>query len=414
MRHRNRSSLWLFASLAAPILLAAACGSEPQPQSPADEPPPASPPASKAPETSAGASTTAAPAAPTTPAAEATPAAAVAAKTPKQVTGVAVSKTGRLFVNFPRWVDEPTPSVAEVAADGSLTPYPDAAWNGWQKDKGDVKKQFVCVQSVFVDDTDTLWILDPAAPAFQGPVRGGPKLLKVNLATNKVERVYAFDDKAAPQGSYLNDVRIANGHALMTDSGLGAIVVLHLGTGKARRLLDKAPPTKAEAGIEATIGGKPWRGGDGKTPAINSDGIALDPKREHLYFQALTGKTLYRVPVAALLDDKLAPDALGQKVERVTATQPTDGIEFDAAGNLYMTALEESAIKVLRPGGKLEVFAQAAEYEWPDSIAIGPSGDLYFTTSQIHLMPAFNGGKDMRKPPYRVYRISTAGAAGKL
>jgi sugar lactone lactonase YvrE len=408
MRHQNRSSLGLFASLAAQLLLGAACSSGPQ--APAAEPPPAAP-APKAPETSAGAATTAAPAAPTAPAPAA--AAAIAVKTPKQVTGVAVSKTGRLFVNFPRWVDEPTPSVAEVAADGSLTPYPDAAWNGWQKEKGDVKKQFVCVQSVFVDDTDALWILDPAAPAFQGPVRGGPKLLRVNLATNKVERVYAFDDKATPQGSYLNDVRIANGHALMTDSGLGAIVVLHLGTGKARRLLDKAPSTKAEAGLDATIGGKPWRGPDGKTPALNSDGIALDPKREHLFFQALTGKTLYRVPVAALLDEKLAPDALGAKVERVTATQPTDGIEFDAAGNLYMTALEESAIKVLRPDGKLEVFAQAPEYEWPDSIAIAPSGELYFTTSQIHLMPAFNGGKDMRKPPYRVYRISTAGAAGK-
>jgi sugar lactone lactonase YvrE len=407
MRYRYRSSLWLFASLAAQLLFLAACGSEPQPQAP--NTPSAAPttPKAPAPEPSAAAASTAAPAAP------AAPAATVAVRTPKQVTGVAVSKAGRLFVNFPRWVDEPTPSVAEVAADGSLTPYPDAAWNGWQKDKGDVKKQFVCVQSVFVDDTDTLWILDPAAPAFQGPVPGGPKLLRVNLATNKVERVYPFDDKAAPKGSYLNDVRIANGHAFMTDSGLGAIVVLNLTTGKARRLLDKAPSTKAEAGIEATIGGKPWRGADGKTPQINSDGIAIDPKREHLYYQALTGRTLYRIPIAALLDDKLAPDALGKKVERVTATQPTDGIEFDAAGNLYMTALEESALKVLRPDGKLEIFAQSPEYEWPDSIAIAPSGELYFTTAQIHLMPAFNGGKDMRKPPYRVYRISTGGAAGK-
>ena len=403
---RNRNRFWLFPSLAAQLLFVAACGSEPQPQVPAVDAPSAastSPSKAPAPEPSAAAAaaTTGSPAA---------PAAAVAVRTPKQVTGVAVSKAGRLFVNFPRWVDEPTPSVAEVAADGSLTPYPDAAWNGWQKDKGDVKKQFVCVQSVFVDDTDTLWILDPAAPAFQGPVPGGPKLLRVNLATNKVERVYAFDDKAAPKGSYLNDVRIANGHAFMTDSGLGAVVVLNLGTGKARRLLDKAPSTKAEAGLEVTIGGKPWRGGDGKTPQINSDGIALDPKREHLYYQALTGKTLYRIPIAALLDEKFAPDALGAKVERVAATQPTDGIEFDAAGNLYMTALEESALKVLRPDGKLEVFAQSPEYEWPDSIAIGPSGELYFTTSQIQHMPPFNGGKDARKPPYRVYRISAAGA----
>ncbi|UQA57640.1 SMP-30/gluconolactonase/LRE family protein [Polyangium aurulentum] len=252
----------------------------------------------------------------------------------------------------------------------------------------------------------------PAAPAFQGPVRGGPKLLRVSLATDKVESVYAFDDKAAPQGSYLNDVRIANGHAFMTDSGQGAIVVLNLTTGKARRLLDKAPQTKAEAGIEATIGGKPWRA-DGKTPPINSDGIAIDPKREHLYFQALTGKTLYRVPLGALLDEKLAPDALGAKIERVATTQPADGIEFDVDGNLYLTALQESAIKVLRPDGKLEIFAQSPEYEWPDSIAIAPGGEMYFTTSQIHLMPRFNDGKDMRKPPYRVYRMSTIRALAK-
>jgi sugar lactone lactonase YvrE len=398
MRLRSLSSLLLFASVAVGILCAG-CGSEPPAQAPsATQPPPSD----------------TQPPAPQTPVAgtPATPAATVAVKTPKQVTGVAVSKAGRIFVNFPRWVDEPTPSVAEVAADGSLAPYPDAAWNGWQKDKGDVQKQFVCVQSVFVDDTDTLWILDPAAPAFQGPVRGGPKLLRVNLGTNKVERVYAFDDKAAPQGSYLNDVRIANGHAFMTDSGQGAIVVLDLATGKARRLLDKAPATKAEAGVEATIGGKPWRA-DGKTPQINSDSIAIDPKRENLYFQALTGRTLHRVPIAALLDEKLSPEALGAKVERVATTQPTDGIEFDVDGNLYMTALEESAIKVLRTNGKLEVFAQSPEYEWPDSIAIAPGGEMYFTTSQIHHMPGFNGGKDMRKPPYRVYRISTLRALAK-
>lgn len=404
MRLQRPSTLWLLAPLALQLLCAAACGSEPQPQTPAVEPTPSpgEPAATPAP----------APAATQAPA-PAAPPATVAVKTPKQVTGVAVSKNGRLFVNFPRWVDEPTPSVAEVGSDGSLTPYPDAAWNGWQKDKGDPKKQFVCVQSVFVDDTDTLWILDPAAPAFKGPVRGGPKLLRVNLGTNKVERVYPFDDKVAPPGSYLNDVRLANGHAFMTDSGLGAIVVLDLATGKARRLLDKHPSTKAEAGLEATIGGKPWRGADGKTPQIHSDSIAIDPKREHLYYQALTGKTLYRIALAALLDEKLAPEGLQAKIERVTATQPTDGIEFDAAGNLYMTGLEESAIKVLRPDGKLEVFAQSPEYEWPDSIAIAPGGELYFTSSQIHLMPGFNGDKDLRKPPYRVYRISTTGAAKK-
>lgn len=354
----------------------------------------------------------ASPAASAAPTLPAVPAATIAVRTPKQVTGVAVSRSGRLFVNFPRWVDEPTPSVAEVAADGSLTPYPDADWNGWRTGSGDVAKRFVCVQSVFVDDSDTLWILDPAAPGFQGPVRGGAKLLRVNLGSNAIERVYAFDERAAPAGSYLNDVRIAKGHAFMTDSGRGAIVVLDLATGEARRLLDRSPATQAEAGVDVVIAGKPWRA-DGETPRIHSDGIAIDPKRENLYFQALTGRTLHRVPIAALLDDRLSPGALAATVERVATTQPTDGIEFDVDGNLYMTALEESAIKVLRSDGRLDILARSPEYEWPDSIAIAPGGELYFTTSQIQHMPAFNAGKDLRQPPYRVYRMSTLRAGTK-
>ena len=97
----------------------------------------------------------------------------------------------------------------------------------------------------------------------------------------------------------------------MSDSGLGAIVVLELATGKVRRLLEDHPSTKAEAGLEPIIGGRPWKFADGTTPQVHSDGIALDPKLEYLYYKALLGRTLYRVPVAALLDEKLSSQALG-------------------------------------------------------------------------------------------------------
>jgi hypothetical protein len=42
------------------------------------------------------------------------------------------------------------------------------------------------VQSVVVDDQDNFWLLDPAAPKLQETVKDGPKLVKVDLATNKV------------------------------------------------------------------------------------------------------------------------------------------------------------------------------------------------------------------------------------
>lgn len=330
----------------------------------------------------------------------------IAARTPKQLAGVAISRTNRIFINFPRWVDEPTPSVAEVAADGSLVPYPNEAINAWDKVPGEsAKRHFVCVQSVVADE-ERLWILDPASPGFQQVVPGGAKLLKVNLATNKIEHVYHFDDKDAPLKSYLNDVRIAHGCAFMTDSGIGAIVVLDLSTGKVRRLLENHASTKAEPGVEPVIGGRLWKfSSDNTTPQVHSDGIAIDPLGKYVYYKALTSRTLYRIPISELLDHSLSPAALGGHVERVATPGPTDGLEFDKKGNLYLTALEENAIKVLRPNGQLEVFATAPEFLWPDTITMSDDGDLLFSASQFHLMPAFNQNVDKRTPPYKVFRL---------
>lgn len=330
----------------------------------------------------------------------------VAATTPKQLAGVTISKAGRIFVNIPRWVDEPTPAVAEIASDGALIPYPNAGINNWDGLPGDsASKHFVCVQSVVVDEEDFLWILDPASPGFQAVISGGPKLLKVNLTNNTIEKTWHFDDTAAPLKSYLNDVRFANGHAFISDSGLGAIVVVNLTTGQVRRLLEDHPSTKAEAGVEPVIGGKPWKFADGTTPQVHTDGIAIDPAKKYVYYKALVGRTLYRIPVAALLDESLTAHDLGNKVEQVAMLEPTDGLEFDKDGNLYMTALEWNAIKVLRPDGKLEVFARATDFLWPDTITMSNDGHLLFSASQFHLMPAFNGNEDKRTSPYKVFRL---------
>ena len=149
----------------------------------------------------------------------------VASFAKQQVTGVAVSAQGRVFVNFPFWSDDHTISVAEVV-DGKLRPCPDEAWN--VKD-GPVNKRWVCVQSVVVDDQDALWVLDPASPKTEAVVKGGPKLVKVDLLANKVAQTITFDESIAPERSYLNDVRMdtKTGHAFITESGTGSIVVVN-------------------------------------------------------------------------------------------------------------------------------------------------------------------------------------------
>jgi sensor domain CHASE-containing protein len=59
-----------------------------------------------------------------------------------QVTGVAVTKDGRRFVNFPRWTDDAPISVAELLPDGSLRPYPNETWNAWRNDRAARRRTF--------------------------------------------------------------------------------------------------------------------------------------------------------------------------------------------------------------------------------------------------------------------------------
>ena len=51
-------------------------------------------------------------------------------------------------------------------------------------------QRWICVQSVVVDDQDALWVLDPASPKTEAVVKGGPKLVKIDLVTNKVTQTH--------------------------------------------------------------------------------------------------------------------------------------------------------------------------------------------------------------------------------
>jgi sugar lactone lactonase YvrE len=308
------------------------------------------------------------------------------ARSERQWTGVAVSRDGRIFVNYPRWSEDVIFSVGEIEESGDVTPFPDAGWNTWNE-KSLPGDHFICVQSVFIDGDDHLWILDAANPGFAGVVAGGAKMVKVDLGRNKVADVIAFDETIAPPGSYLNDVRVDAGlqTAYITDSGLGAIVVVDLRTKKSRRLLSGHPSTRSE-GITLMIEGRQWLRAD-EPPDVHSDGLALTSDGKYLYYQALTGRTLYRIETRWLRDESLTAVQLGNRVESMYETGAADGIAFGHDRYLYVTSIEDNAIKKFVRLGTLETVAQDSRLRWPDSIARGPDGYLYVTTSQIHLGP---------------------------
>jgi sugar lactone lactonase YvrE len=324
-----------------------------------------------------------------------------------QLTGITVSKSGRMFVNFPRWSDKYLNAVVEVMKDGSTKPYPDSNWNIWDMKAASAGDHFVCVQSVVTDDTDTLWVIDPAAPLLASIVPGGPKLVRIDLATNKITNVYHFGPDTAKTNSYLNDVRVDTNRkfAYITDSGAGGIVVLDLNTGIAHRALDGNPSVMAEKGVQISVNGKPVVGPNGKTPQINSDGIALSHDGESLYYKPLTGAMLYRIKTGLLRNASASPAAISAGVEKVAKTFPSDGLWMDAQDRIYIGSINESTIyRIVK--GKMEKLASDPRLEWPDTFSQGPDGRMYISASHINDGPQFNHGKSTRSMPYSVFKFA--------
>jgi sugar lactone lactonase YvrE len=322
----------------------------------------------------------------------------------RQVTGVAVSDEGRVFVNFPRWGGFHDLSVAEMTSDGPLA-YPDADWNSWtMDDPGRPAERFVCVQSVVVDSDDTLWILDPASAGMAGVVEGGAKLVAVDLATNAVRDVIQFDGNAAPTASYLNDVRIDTDTrtAYITDSGLGALLVVDLDSRQARRVLDGHPALRADPGVVPEIGGSPWRLPNGQVPQIHADGIALDRSSGRLYLHALTGRRLWSLPTDALRDPDADDSVLASLLRDHGETVVTDGMLAAPDGSILHSALELDAVVAFRPDGRQAKIVSDPLLAWPDSFALSSDGLLYVTTSRINESELF--GRP-RTEPYRLLRL---------
>jgi len=323
----------------------------------------------------------------------------------RQFTGIALSSSGRLFLVYPCWLDEHTHSLVEVMADGKVKPYPDEKWNSWKKGEPG-KEKFVCAQAAYVDSQENLWIVDPASPQMEGVVEGGAKLVRISLKDNRVERVYPLDSQLAPKESYINDVAVDTKRqvAYLTDSGIGALVLLNLKNGKGKRFFEKHQATLSDSSYIFKVNGKELANEKGPVK-IHSDGIALSPDGRYLYFKPLTDIKLSRIETKWFFDRKLKAEKVADKIERLGTVCITDGMAVDRRGNLYLGDITHREIIRYEPDGKTEIIFKDDRLLWPDSFALSKDNYLYMTCSQIHLMPWFNEGKSLRTSPYTVYKL---------
>ncbi len=335
-------------------------------------------------------------------------------------TGVTVSHKGRIFVNFPKWGDDVQFTVAEIR-DGEAIAYPNQSINNTNEEEQ--ASTLVSVQSVVVDPADRLWILDTGSPLFKPTEYGGPKLVCVDLNTNKITKKILFPQVVALPTTYLNDVRFDlrrgnEGMAFITDSsqnGPNGIIVVDLASGESWRRLKNHPSTKAEElqTFLPIVEGRPFlehqqNGSVKQGASMGADGIAISADGSSLYYCPLGSRKIYSVSTDALanrnIDEREVIVTVNDEGDRGGAS---DGLESDSEGNIYSTNYEHNAIFRRRHSDKLwETVVHDQRLLWPDTLCLATDGYLYVTANQLHRQARFNKeGKDLRRKPYTLFRI---------
>lgn len=314
--------------------------------------------------------------------------------------GIATTTSGRIFLPFCRIDGSSGPQVVEWKS-GAPVAYPNAAWNGWHPGD-DARGMFVRVNALRVGPDGALWIVDVGAPGLGKPkVAHGPKIVKVDLATDKVMRVYDLDSMTSDK-SYIDDLRFHGSTAFVTDAGWPGVIVLDLVSGAARRVLDGDPSMTAQRPI--TADDRVLRGPDGMPVKIHADQLEVSPDNRFLYYQPASGP-MSRIATRYLDDAKLSNAQLAKHVTTFAKTTSTGGTAIDAQGNIYSSDTNQRRVLKIAPDGAISTVIQDPRLLWVDAMWIDDAGYLYMPAAQLDRMAPFNRGVSKVQYPISVYKI---------
>lgn len=311
---------------------------------------------------------------------------------PGNVTG---SRGGRVFFSHHPFT-EPWRFAAGAVfelVDGQARPYPNAA----------MQAELRGVLGMTVDAQDRLWLVQPA-----GLERRPTRLLAFDLKTDTLLFTQELSGVAAP---FAQDLRAAPDGATiyLADTGVlrftePALLVFDVATRTTRRVLEGHASVRPQDWVITTREGPYTLGYGLVTFSVGVDGLAVSHDGEWLYYATMSHDSVYRVRTRDLRDVSLSATALAERVARVGPKPLSDGIEIDAANNLYITDVEHGGVARLSAAGELQTLVRSDEIVWADGIHIDAAGAVLFTDSQI---PAYID--PLLRPPGRG-RIASAGA----
>lgn len=310
-----------------------------------------------------------------------------------------ITPDGRRIVSLHQFFN-PERVLAEVGANDALVHFPAPG-------EGALPTGLAAVLGIRSDTAGVLHILDNGNTA-----KAPPKL--VLWDTRAGRHVRTIDLAAATDtNSFVNDLAFdyTRNRLYISDPAGGpnaAIIVVDLASGAARRVLQGHESVVPEQFEFATEGITPTRrrpDGSLEKPRIGVDGIAIDYRHEWVYYAPLHGRTMYRIPAAALADPAAAA-SLPSRVERYATKPPSDGMVMDEAGNIYLGDLPNNAFGVITAADRqYRELARRDDLKWVDDFEFGADGWLYVVTTQLHRSPELNAGRRAEQPPFRVFRM---------
>lgn len=328
--------------------------------------------------------------------------------------GIAPARDGRIFLSFPRLDEPPAPATLAELIDGRAVPFPDELVNAY--DPSDPRHHFVSVHGITLGPGGRLLALDTGARSLSGGDPRAAKLYVIDLDRNAIVHGIGFPADVCLPTSYLNDLVIdytrgKAGYAYISDSGAkgpNGIVVVDLDSGDAWRKLSGHPSVRAVStpgfGIATKSGPK--------TLTAGADGIALSPDGRTLWWTPLGSYELFSIDTDILVAPHVDPEQVARHVVTHTRREfGCDGLDCDREGRVYLTDVTNGGLQRFIPADERyeRLLHGDGRMEWPDAVKLGPERIVYVTDSQLNRAPLLNDGRDLRQPPYLLYRAAIDG-----
>ena len=322
----------------------------------------------------------------------------VVASLPISPGNITLTPDNRLFCSLHQFYNPEIP-VAELV-DGRLQPLPITL------DYPEIT--FESVLGIQADANGYLWILDNGNQS-----QSLPKLVAWDTLHNQLARVIYLPPPITLSNSFVNDLAIdlTRNVIYISDPIAGiesALIRVDLNTDLATRILQGHQSVIPED-IDLIIDGVPVRikQADGTfiRPHLGVNGLVLDTNNEWLYFCPMHGTSMYRAKSADLCNPSLSAEELASRVERYSDKPICDGISIDQDNNIYLGDLAANNIGTIKPDRSYQLLVTEEKLPWIDSFSFGADGFLYFNCDQLNLSAPLNGGEDISRPPYHIFRL---------